>query len=64
MTQQSVNRPSDRPCETAATAVERHATARDVLARHVLERTIGTPEHAALVEALRHDFPEIFDPTP
>ena len=34
---------------------------RDPHPRQILARTAGTPEHAELVEALRQNFPEIFE---
>jgi hypothetical protein len=31
-------------------------------AYRLIEPTLGTPEHAALVAAIRREFPEVYDP--
>jgi hypothetical protein len=50
----------ETPCNSTFDGPLHDATAKDVLARHQLERTIGTPENAALVAAFRREFPEIY----
>ncbi|MGO9339413.1 MAG: hypothetical protein ACLPY1_18095 [Terracidiphilus sp.] len=56
MPSESTSHDSD-PAETPHTA---HASAPH--ANGASEYGIGTPEHAELVDAVRREFPEIFDP--
>jgi hypothetical protein len=47
----------------ASQGMRLYAMEQTVRARDVLARTIGTREHAALVEAVKQNFPEIYENT-
>jgi hypothetical protein len=49
--------------DLAAQGMRHYVIERTVRARDVLARTIGTREHAALVEAVKQNFPEIYEET-
>jgi hypothetical protein len=63
MTPRSANRRNDTSSDSCFEETEQQMTAEEARTRHALECTVGTPEHATLVEALKREFPEIYSLT-
>jgi hypothetical protein len=64
MTPIPANPRNDTSSDSCLEETEQQMTAEEAPTRHVLEYAVGTPEHAALVEALKREFPEIYSPIP
>ena len=62
MTQGTYFPPEGTPRDSAPAETPRNSSPRTLRASRAPHYTVGTPEHSALVDAVRREFPEVFDP--
>jgi hypothetical protein len=63
MTQQTYMPPLGTPRDSTAAKPHHSPDLKTLRANCVARYAVGTPEHAALVDAVKREFPEIFDPS-
>jgi hypothetical protein len=61
MTQRRYFSPKGAPRDSAPAETPHNSNPRTLRGNHVPQYAVGTPEHSALVDAVRREFPEIFD---
>ena len=62
MTQRTYFPPEGTPRDSAATEFPHNANPATLRTSGASGYAVGTPEHSALVDAVKHEFPEVFAP--
>jgi hypothetical protein len=62
MTQRTYFSPEGTPRDSAATEIPHNAGSMTLRVNGASGYAVGTPEHSALVDAVKREFPEVFAP--
>ena len=62
MNQRRYFSPKGAQRDSAPAQTPRNSSARTLRGNHAPQYAVGTPEHSALLDSVRREFPEIFDP--